>query len=331
MASINVRLFGKLSISRDGQESSNFTCGKSQELFGFLLMHRESLHTREKLATLLWADYSTSQAKQCLRQTLWQLKTLLGGAGSSGVDLLLVNAEWVGIAPKADLWLDIAAFEETYKAVKSIPPEQLEENEIEMIGRAVDLYQGDLLASCYEDWCLCERERFRDMHLILLQKIMCYFEVHRMFDRGLEYGETLLRFDHAHERTHRIMMRLRYFNGDRTGALHQYRRCREALAKELDVVPSERTENLYQQILSGKSELISSRIIQPLSNIESATASLPEILSLLQQIVILLPEIEKRVYLDLQAIEQNLRLSNREKIYLMGEPEEIKVIHPKNN
>lgn len=310
MGTINVRLFGKLSISRDGKESSNFTCGKSQELFGFLLMHRESLHTREKLAALLWPDYSTTQAKQCLRQTLWQLKTLLGG--SAGGDLLLINSEWVGIDPKADLWLDIASFEEACNAVKSIPPEQLEENEIEMITRAVDLYQGDLLASCYEDWCICERERFRDMHLTLLQKLMSYFEVHGMFDRGLEYGEILLRFDHAHERTHRIMMRLRYFAGDRTGALHQYRRCREALAKELDVAPSDPTENLYRQILSGKNEMLASRLMQPLTKIETATATLPEILSLLQQLVILLPELEERIRQDLQTIDQDLKLQRQQ-------------------
>ncbi len=325
MATINVRLFGKLSICRNRQESNNFTCGKSQELFGFLLMHREALHTREKLATLLWADYSTSQAKQCLRQTLWQLKTLLGCNGSSGGDLLLVNSEWVGIDPKADLWLDIAAFEETYKAVKSIPPEQLEEDEIEMIGQAVDLYKGDLLTGCYEDWCICERERFRDMYLTLLQKLMCYFEVHRMFERGLECGETLLRSDHAHERTHRIMMRLRYFNGDRTGALHQYRRCCESLAKELDALPSDRTENLYQQILSGKSELIASRIIQPLTNIESATASLPEILSLLQQLVILLPELEERIHRDLQAIERSIEASKQQELFAMDQFEDKNV------
>jgi len=325
MTSIIVRLFGKICIIRDGQESNNFTCGKSQALFGFLLMHRESLHTREKLATLLWPDYSASQAKQCMRQTLWQLRTLLGSNQSSGGDLLLVNSEWVGINPEADLWLDIAEFEKAYNSVKSIPPEQLEENEIEMIGRAVDLYRGDLLTGCYEDLCLCERERFRDMYLTLLQKLMCYFEVRGLFERGLEYGETLLRFDHAHERTHRIMMRLRYFAGDRTGALRQYRRCCEALAKELDVEPSDRTVGLYQQILSGKGEGIVSRLIAPLSNIESDTASLPEILSLLQQLVVMLPELEERIHRDLQAIERSIEVPRQQELFAMDQFEDKNV------
>lgn len=323
MAAIKVRLFGKPSIVRDGSQSSDFTCVKSQELFGFLLMHRESLHTREELATLLWADYSNSQAKQCLRQTLWQLKAALGGNQSTENDLLLIHADWIGINPKADLWLDTAAFEEAYNSVRSLPPEQLKPDEIDLIRRAIDLYLGDLLTGCYEDWCLCERERFRDMFLVMLLKLMLYFETHGQFERGLEYGEKLLRFDHAHERTHRIMMRLRYLSGDRTGALHQYRRCREALAKELDVVPSTRTENLYQQILNDNVDQIASRLIKPLTNIESATASLPEILSLLQELVKVLPELEERIRHDLNAIENNLKIPKQQDLFSMDQVERI--------
>lgn len=322
MAAIKVRLFGKLSIVRDGWQSSDFSCGKSQELLGFLLMHRESSHTREELATLLWADYSNSQAKQCLRQTLWQLKTALGGNQSTENDLLLIHADWIGINPTADLWLDTAAFEEAYNSVRSLPPEQLKQDEIELIRGATEHYLGDLLTGCYEDWCLCERERFRDMFLVMLLKLMLYFETSGEFERGLEYGEKLLRFDHAHERTHRIMMRLRYLSGDRTGALHQYRRCREALAKELDVVPSARTENLYQQILNDNVDQIASRLIRPLTNIESATASLPEILSLLQKLVKVLPEFEERIRQDLNAIENNMKPPRQQNLFSMSQAEE---------
>lgn len=314
MATIDIRLFGKLSVSRSGRESSDSVCGKLQELFGFMLMHRGALHTREKLATLLWSDYSTSQARHCLRQALWQLKSMLGNQRSSDCDLLVINSDQVGINPKADIWMDISAFEHAFSTVKNVPPEQLQSDEIEILCRAADLYQGDLLTGCHEDWCLCERERFRDMYLAMLQKLMGYYEVQGMFDRGLEYGETLLRFDHAHEQTHRIMMRLRYLSGDRTGAMHQYSRCREALERELDVKPSARTETLYRQILNDEAGLISSISSLPLTEIEPSTASLPEILSLLQRLVNILPELEERVRRELETIEQRFKLPIERKL-----------------
>jgi len=300
MATIEIRLFGNLSVALNGSESA--VTGKSQELFGYILMHRSALHSREKLATLLWGDYSTAQAKHCLRQTLWQLKTLIGDRRSAGGELLTINPEQVGINPAADVWMDTASFEEAYDSVRNISPAQMRADVMESLCRAVDLYQGDLLTGCHEDWCLCERERFRDMYLTMLRKMICYYEAHGQFDRGLEYGETVLRFDHAHEQTHRNMMRLRYLAGDRTGAMHQYRRCREALDRELDVKPSARTEALYRQILNDESGMISS----PLSGIEPSTASLPEILRLLERLAGILPELEERVRRELDAIEQKL-------------------------
>ncbi|MBK6795290.1 MAG: hypothetical protein IPG76_00395 [Acidobacteria bacterium] len=73
----NIRLFGNLSVQRDQRKAIDFTNGKMQELFSYLLLHRNTRHHRESLATLLWGEYSTSQAKKCLRQTLWQLQAAL--------------------------------------------------------------------------------------------------------------------------------------------------------------------------------------------------------------------------------------------------------------
>lgn len=82
---------------------------------------------------------------------------MLGGNRSHVGDSLLANAEYVGIDPEAHLLLNIAEFVESYNTVNSIPGEQIETDEINMISRALDLCPGDLLTGCYEDWCVCER------------------------------------------------------------------------------------------------------------------------------------------------------------------------------
>jgi DNA-binding SARP family transcriptional activator len=45
-------------------------------------------------------------------------------------------------------------------------------------------------------------------------------------------------------------MRLRYLAGDRTGAIRQFERCREALREEFGIAPGERTRLLYEQLKS---------------------------------------------------------------------------------
>ena len=115
---------------------------------------------------------------------------------------------------------------------------------------AVELYQGPLLESCYEDWCLYERERLQNMYLTMLNKLMSYYEVRHDYDSALLYGTRILSHDRAHERTHWRLMRLHYLNGDRTAALRQYEQCAAALDEALGVKPSKRIITLYKQILT---------------------------------------------------------------------------------
>jgi DNA-binding SARP family transcriptional activator len=90
------------------------------------------------------------------------------------------------------------------------------------------------------------------MHLLLLDKIVQFCELHKKYEVGLSYGIEILRHDHAYERTHRQLMRLYFMTGNRTRALHQYERCVEALRDELGVEPSESTKQLYAEIRSDR-------------------------------------------------------------------------------
>ncbi len=116
----------------------------------------------------------------------------------------------------------------------------------------MELYHGDLLEDCFQDWCLYERERLQNIYLCVLDKLMDYCETHDEYEAGSVYGARALRWDGARERTYRRLMRLHCLAGDRTTAMRQYSRCVRALRRELDVPPSERTVALYQQIRTGQ-------------------------------------------------------------------------------
>jgi DNA-binding SARP family transcriptional activator len=77
MAAIEVRLFGQLSVQRDGRVLDALEAGKAQELFCYLLLHRERLCPREVLAEVLWSDSTGERSKKYLRQALWQLHAAL--------------------------------------------------------------------------------------------------------------------------------------------------------------------------------------------------------------------------------------------------------------
>ena len=213
-----------------------------------LLLHRTHPTTRDALATLLWGERSDVQARKYLRQALWQLQRALDAACHPTTPLLRTDAEWVEIDPALTVWLDVEQFEQAYAATRRHDGSELSEAHAELICAAVQLYQGDLLEGWYQDWCIAERERFQQMYLAMLDKLIACAE-HRGEDViGIHYCELSLRCDPARERTHRRLMRLHCMAGNRTAALRQYESCVDMLRRELGVEPAKSTQALYEQI-----------------------------------------------------------------------------------
>jgi len=65
----------------------------------------------------------------------------------------------------------------------------------------------------------------------------------RICRRALEVNPCLEDF-------HRLAMRFHADGGDRLAVIWQYQACRDALQTELDDVPSEETQALYQRLIA---------------------------------------------------------------------------------
>ena len=113
MAKLRIQLFGKFCVRRNEKVLDGFDARKIQELFCYLLLHRDHSLPRETLASILWPETTTTQSKKNLRQALWQLQSALGSQNEPTNDrLLLVDPDWVQLNSEADLWLDVAEFEQ---------------------------------------------------------------------------------------------------------------------------------------------------------------------------------------------------------------------------
>jgi DNA-binding SARP family transcriptional activator len=305
MGVLRVFLFGKFQVKYDEQLLTGLEARKVQELFGYLLFYRDRPHARENLAHLLWGDGSTStpQTKKYLRQALWQLQTALSSPSpAAGQGLMLLEPEWVQFNPQADLWLDVASFEEAFAVMRQTAGQPLDAEKAQILQTAVQLYQGDLLEGWYQDWCLYERERLQNIYLAMLDKLMHHCEQHQAYEAGLEYGSRILRCDRAHERTHRRMMYLYYLAGDRTAALRQYRYCQAALQDELGVEPDKSTQSLYAQLRVDAVETDVTEFVG-----QKFRVGLPEVLNRLKHLQTALADFQRQVKQDIQTVESALK------------------------
>lgn len=312
MPELKIRLFGKLHIEWNDTIVEGLDSSKVQELFCYLLLHRDRPHPRETLASLLWDANSTAQAKKYLRQTLWQLQNILPVAAEpEDIPLLLIEPDWIRVNPEAELWLDVAEFEKAYKHAHGFHGWQLNAETVHALERAEALYSDDLLLGWYQDWTLFERERFQNMFLSILDKLMAYCEAHGKYETGILYGMRIMAIDPARERTHQNLMRLHYLSGDRTAALRQYKRCEYALMEELGVAPARHTQELYETFKADDAlnPLLQSDDTKPLREIqnENLNVHLPGMMGQLKELQWILANTQQRVQNDIETIERALK------------------------
>jgi DNA-binding SARP family transcriptional activator len=202
--------------------------------------------------------------------------------------------------------LDIAEFEKIFDLVKGKEVQELGVRELRFLENAAEIYTGDLLEGLYQDWCIFERERFQIMHLMMLDKLVQYCELHQMYEVGLTHGMKILRQDQAYERTHRQLMRLYFLAGNRTQALHQYVRCVTALRDELGVEPSERTKQLYEQIRLDTFKSPNSVMKNVNIQADESTLVLNNALNHLEQFAEKMKMIESQVQQEIETLESAL-------------------------
>lgn len=235
-SALRVSLFG-LPVVECNHQPILFPTRKSKSLFAFLLLHPES-HPREQLAAMFWGESTDEQALHSLRTALTALHKALG-------DIFFADRETVRLNADCALSVDVREFE---NAVTENP------------ARAVELYQGELLAEFYDDWILRERERLRALYLDALLRLVQTHRAKGDYAEAIVLAQRVLASDPANEVAHQHLMFCYLASGDRSAGLAQYEKCAQALANELNVAPSEETRALYAQIQTTPSESGAARL-----------------------------------------------------------------------
>lgn len=242
---LTVSLLGDFSIRRDGAPVAHLDTSRLQSLLAYLLLHRDAPQSRAYLAYLFWPDTTEGQARTNLRNLLHYLRRALPDADSY-LDISAQTLQWRSDAPLA---LDVADFEAALAQAEQAGRAGAAAAAQAALERAVALYRGDLLPSCYDDWIIPCREGLRQAYLNGLERLVQIVEGQRDYATAIGYAQRLLRHDPLHEATYRHLIRLHALNGDRASALRAYHACATILGRELGVEPSTATREAYEQLL----------------------------------------------------------------------------------
>jgi DNA-binding SARP family transcriptional activator len=250
VSELRICLFGGAQVSwGDGRQLVRLS-RPSQVLLGFLVVNRHRTHQREVLASILWDEVDDARARHRINTALWRLRRALAAPDAQRDECIVSEpGGGVGFNEHACHLLDIALFEDTIAKVTRQAPGAADKADVAAVQRALDLYAGDLLPGCYDEWVMPERRRLETLFVGALEWLMRDQERRGLLESGIGAGLRLLRQDPLREDVHRCVMRLYASAGQRQLAIRQYDYCRDLLASELDISPMPETEALHQQIL----------------------------------------------------------------------------------
>ena len=249
---LRIKLFGSLELERDGRPLARFASRKSGELFAYLALNRKAPHTREHLAGVFWGDSAEERARHTLNTTLWRINRVLEPPQCTAAERgsLRVTPQHIGFNAASGVWLDVAEFETRCELAEQTDAP----TKYALYGQAVNLYRGDLLADCYEDWCIVERERLQGLYVRALAHLMTFNSNNAEYDLAIDCARRILTCDPLREEVHRDLMRLHLHAGQPAAALRQYRQCEDMLRDELGVEPAPETRALLTPILGASSD-----------------------------------------------------------------------------
>src|SRR4051812_19964866 len=144
-----IAIFGALEITHGSTAPLRPPTQRVLALLGYLIAHHGIPQARDKLVDLLWPDLLPRQGRRMLSDTLWRARRLLTPPGQDDTSALLIAGDTVAFRPDAATWVDLIAFEQALSASGDLTSGALEQ-----LRTAVDLYRGDFLEDCYDDWAL---------------------------------------------------------------------------------------------------------------------------------------------------------------------------------
>lgn len=231
-----LRLLGPFEIEPGGEPPQGLRSRKTEVLLSYLIVEGQAV-SRSFLADFLWSDKSETRGRANLSRAIHDITSVLP-------DSLRTDRQTVQFRPNDLLWVDTTAFTEYVKR-----------GTVRDLERALRLYRGEFLTGLAVDdsieleaWLMTERERWRLSVSDVLRSLIQKYADRGAFELALSRARHLERLEPWREEAHRQIMHFLALLGRRSEVLRQYETCRQILADELDVEPSEKTRNLYEQI-----------------------------------------------------------------------------------
>lgn len=242
-AAVLIQCFGAHIYSHEDRPGIiDFPTVKTEELFAFFLVHRETNVSKWMICESLWPNHDPHKAEQNLHTTVYRMKkTLL----EKGIKLVLSSKKGF-YHFKLEESCDYIRFSELQKDSANLivrSPAEVEQT--------LRLYKGNLFGDKDYPWCEAAREQvnlsFSEISKALARLYMRIGNYQQAHDL-LQFVLSVVSYE---EEAHELILRIYLQGGDRTSFYNHYRKMKEALQREMDADPPPFMEELLQAMIKN--------------------------------------------------------------------------------
>lgn len=212
-----IRLLGRLEMQQGARPAKTLRNGRDACLLAYLAFHRETEHSRERLAELLWPD--NTEAGALLRGSLMRLRAHLEPPGTAGGSVLLAGRTRIALNREV-VNTDVAEFKRLWQAASAAPPVR----RYSLLSEAVALYRGELLPLQTEDWLVGVREELAHRYYVMLGQLSQLAEESGQRDQAIAFALAAISASSDDEAAYVALMRLYGADGRSREAMNLFRK-----------------------------------------------------------------------------------------------------------
>jgi LuxR family maltose regulon positive regulatory protein len=236
-----IRALGRMQVEINNHviTSPEWQTQAARDMFFMLLAHPEGL-TKEEISLVFWPDASEEDVKYRFKNTAYRLRRAVGK------NRIILEQNIYRFNNTLEYQYDVESFlKENALAVKSSDPLK----KIIHFREALKNYRGNYLSEIYDSWTMDHRENLRMTYLnVLLQVAEIYYNQSN-YDTAMEFCQRALKEDNLLEEAYQLALRIHAATGNRVALVRQYQQCVAIFEKEINSLPSSKTQALYQDLL----------------------------------------------------------------------------------
>ncbi|RAW16148.1 MULTISPECIES: response regulator [Paenibacillus] len=219
---------------------------KAQELFAYLLHHRNQMVYRSTLLELLWPEFEESKVQHQLYTTIYHVRRTLKAHHMDMITIRSGDLEAGYRLETGDAQLDTELWESEMRQWKVV-----DDSTAEAFERVLRMYEGTYLGNYEYVWAEHERERLRYLWLYHMRQLSDFYEQRGMQRKAIEVAESIQNMLPHEEESYFALMRLYDSMNEVLGVEEQYRLLTSRMEQNLDMPVSENIKEWYHRWKSG--------------------------------------------------------------------------------